>query len=314
MSSKVAVPLAPGQRADAAAAAVLRRLLEAIRTNLPGTLEDLDPEFLHDLRVAVRRSRSIQRELKGVFPPRELEPFRREFGWLQQITGEARDLDVYVSEFDDFRVLVPAAMRPQLEPLLAVLCTRRAAAREAMRRDLRSPRTGRVLEGWAEFLDRLEALPDVDRPDAARPIGALAGRRIRRVHRRMVSMGEAIGPASPPADYHELRKRAKELRYLLELFGAPLFPPGAVRPLIRSLKALQDVLGRHQDRAVQVTMLHELSEEVAARDGGAAATAAMGALVERLQADQLAARAQFAERFAPFSAKPTRRLVTEAFR
>ena len=88
------VELRPEQRADEAVASVLRRMVEIVEANLPGTLADVDSEFLHDLRVAVRRSRSVQRQLSGVFPTEPLLHFRDEFRWLQQATGPARDLDV----------------------------------------------------------------------------------------------------------------------------------------------------------------------------------------------------------------------------
>ena len=67
--AKVEVPLRSEERADVAAAAVLRALLEVIEANFEGTIDDIDSEFLHDLRVSVRRSRAVQRELKGVFAP-----------------------------------------------------------------------------------------------------------------------------------------------------------------------------------------------------------------------------------------------------
>ena len=73
-------------------------------------------------------------------------------------------------------------------------------------------------------------------------------------------MGGAIDASSPAEAYHELRKKGKELRYLLELFGVPLFPDEVVKPMIKSLKALQDVLGRHQDREVQTAMLRSLRD------------------------------------------------------
>ena len=69
ISTSRSVTLAPGTRTDAAAAAVLTRLLEIAEVNLPGTLEDLDTEFLHDLRVSIRRARSVLRELKQVHDP-----------------------------------------------------------------------------------------------------------------------------------------------------------------------------------------------------------------------------------------------------
>jgi len=51
------VALTPDLPGDCAASALCLRLLDAIEANLPGTLDDRDPEFLHDLRVAVRRTR-----------------------------------------------------------------------------------------------------------------------------------------------------------------------------------------------------------------------------------------------------------------
>ncbi len=315
--AKIDVPLRAQERADTAAAAVLRALLEVIEANLEGTIEDLDSEFLHDLRVSVRRSRAVQRELKGVFPPSELAHFRAEFRWLQQATGDARDLDVHVLEFDAMRALVGGpgyeSMRDDLDPLLDVLRARRAKAHSKLVEDLRSRHTTRLLSSWRAFLDRLEEADEAERPDAARPIGAVAGERIRKVYRRMVRMGNAIDESSPAEDYHELRKKGKELRYLLELFGAPLYPGEVVKPMIKTLKGLQDVLGRHQDREVQVALLRSLGGEVAQAEQGTAALIAMGALIGRLAEDERAARGEFAGRFAEFAAKEQRRLVKETF-
>ena len=126
-------------------------------------------------------------------------------------------------------------------------------------------------------------------------------------------MGGAIEPASPAEDYHELRKKGKELRYLLELFGAPLYPGEVVKPMIRTLKGLQDVLGRHQDREVQVAVLRSLGPEVGRAERGQAALMAMGALIARLSEDEHAARSEFAGRFAEFAAEEQRRLVKETF-
>ena len=78
-----------------------RSLLAAIEANLPGTLADVDTEFLHDLRVAVRRTRSLQRELKARLPAgRSSSTSARSSAGCRQITGPSRDLDVYLLEFD----------------------------------------------------------------------------------------------------------------------------------------------------------------------------------------------------------------------
>jgi CHAD domain-containing protein len=312
-SSKVNLPLSYDQQADAATAAVLRALLGIIEANLEGTIADVDAEFLHDFRVAVRRSRAVQRELGSVFPAEELARFRAEFRWLQRVTGDSRDLDVYVLGFDSMRSIVPEQMRSDLDPLLAALHSRRELTRGEMVRALASERTSTLFQDWAAFLDELVERPADARPNARLPIGDLAAERIRKVYRRMVRMGGAIDSTSPPEAYHELRKKGKELRYLLELFGTPLFSSDVVKPMVKALKALQDVLGHHQDRQVQAGMLGSLRDEVSELPGGPAALMAMGVLVQRLGEDEPATKRQFIERFAGFASKSQRKLVNGAF-
>jgi CHAD domain-containing protein len=303
VSSKVAVAFAPDLRADRAATALATRLLAVIESNLPGTLQAIDSEFLHDLRVAVRRTRSLQRELKGAFPPGPLAHYRAEFRWLQQVTGPTRDLDVYLAELEG---------GADLEPLRAVLAEHRRRERAAMVRALRSARTRRLLEEWSTFVLRLADAPRGGRDDALRPIATVAAERIARVYKRLRRMGAAIDDASAPEALHDLRKKAKELRYLLEFFS-PLFPETTITPMVASLKAMQDTLGRFQDREVQAALLRDLSDEVAAREGGGAALMAMGVLAQRLDRDRVRARTEFAGRFQAFAAPRRRAQVRETF-
>jgi CHAD domain-containing protein len=311
-SSKLKVALAPGDRADAAAVAIARRLLAVVELNLPGTLDDVDSEFLHDLRVAVRRSRALQRELARVFPPEPLRVFRDGFRELQAITGPTRDLDVQLLEFEDLAAGLPETGAADVVPLRRLLEQHLRSARAAMERELRSQRTAALLHNWGDFLDGLVAADETDRPDAARPIDDVAGERIAKVYKRMVKMGGAIDDSSPAEALHDLRKKGKELRYLLEFF-APVFPAEVVKPMVASLKGLQDVLGRFQDREVQADLLRSLGDDVAALEGGAPALMAMGVLVQRLLADQAAAREEFGASFEAFAAKAQRTLVAKTF-
>jgi CHAD domain-containing protein len=314
VSTKPRVELARGTRTDAAAAEVLTRLLEIAEVNVPGTLHDLDTEFLHDLRVSIRRARSVLRELKRVHDPAERSKLRDELKWAQQLTGPVRDLDVQLLEWGDLVALLPPERAPELEPLRALLAARRARELTKLKRGLRGKRFADTLDAWralASAAPATEAQAE-ERPDAARPIEAVAGERIRKVFRRMVRDGSAIDDASPPESLHDLRKRGKELRYLLELFGSP-FPKSVVKPTISTLKDLQGVLGRFQDRAVQIELLAEIRDELAAAPGGPAALMALGAARDALVADQQAARDEFADTFAVFAAGKQRKLVRDAF-
>ena len=73
--------------------------------------------------------------------------------------------------------------------------------------------------------------------------------------------------------------------------------------MVKTLKGLQDMLGRFQDREVQTAMLRSLRDELAAAPGGPAALMAMGCCRAAATQDQADARAEFAERFAAFASK-----------
>jgi CHAD domain-containing protein len=311
--SKVDVEMQPVERSDVVVARVLLRLREIQEQNLPGTLVGTDIEYLHDFRVAIRRTRSVLREMRGVFAPADLERVRASFKWLQDQTSATRDLDVYLRDFEELRAMAPAAMQSDLAPLHALLTARHQGARAAMEEGLRSEQARALNTEWLEILEVLVLEDEAERPDAARPVADLAAERIRRVHRRMVRMGRAILPDSPRANYHELRKKGKELRYLLELFAKPVFDDEVVRPMIKSLKGLQDVLGLHQDREVQMEMLKEIAQSLVSKPGGAGALMAIGVLIERLEADAEAARGSFAASFAEFASEGQCKLVADAF-
>lgn len=298
MATKVALTLPRGTRTDVAAADVLVRLADVAEEKLPGAVTGADPELLHDLRVSVRRARSVLRELDGVHPRKPRKHLRAELKWLQALTGPVRDLDVQLGEWDATAALLPESAREQLTPLRIRLQGRLLRERSLMVDALRSPRFVGALEAWRE----LAALPtgggDDGRPNAGRPIEATAGERIRSVYRRMVDDGCEIDESAPDEALHDLRKRGKELRYLLEIFGG-LFDAEVVKPMVAALKRLQDVLGRFQDRSVQLERLADEPEAALLR--------------EALRADQQLARADFAERFAAFAAEERHELVERTF-
>jgi CHAD domain-containing protein len=310
--TKVRVDLRPGQRTDRAAVAVLCDLAGIVEANLPGTLADLDTEFLHDLRVAVRRSRSVLRELKGAFRPEPLATQRDALRWVQAVTGPTRDLDVQLLDWDHLVSAIPVERHAALAPVRALLVRHRAAALRALRRELRGPTYRHAWDDYRTFLAG-DLGATGERPDATKPIVEVAGRRIRKVYGRMLAMGATIDATSPATDLHELRKRGKELRYLLELFGG-LWPRSVVKPMVRSLKGLQDVLGVHQDREVQASYLRGLAAELAKTTvEHHEALLALGVLVDRLDAEQHEARDAFAERFTAFAAADQQALVGEVF-
>lgn len=298
-----ASPTIPLDGAEAAAEAfrkVLTHLLQAIEVNLPGTIDDLDAEFLHELRVAVRRSRSVLSHAKRVLPADDVARARTELAWLGSITSPPRDLDVYQLEWGDYiRHLSPAA-GDDLEAIRVHLDQQRRHAHRDLAAELGRDHTDDVLRWWRDVLTAPPTGPAVD---AETPAGKVVRRQIRRAHRRLVEQGRAIDDASPAEEVHELRKDAKRLRYLLECFGG-LYPGKPRKAFVARLKALQDNLGAHQDADVHGQHLRALTAQLAGQLPVATVLAA-GQLIEQLDQRRTATRADFAERFAEFDSAAT---------
>jgi CHAD domain-containing protein len=306
-SSKLRVQLDSDMPAIDAATGILRTLLAVIEANHDGTLADVDSEFLHDLRVAVRRTRSGLKAFPGVFAPGPLERFAPGFRWVQQVSGDARDLDVFVLGFDDELTHLPAEAAADLEPLRGLLVDKRAAAHRRLERSLRSVRYRRLLERWHAFLDDGRRGPEADRP-----VVEVASDRIWSAYRRVVKRGRRIDADSPAEDLHTLRKRGKELRYLLEFFGS-LYPKSDAGGLVRELKDLQDYLGDFQDDQVQAATLHDFGGELAAAGAGPDTLVALGQLVAHHRRTSDEARHDFADRFGDFDSKANRRRFEHLF-
>lgn len=310
---KSSLALTPDLRTDAAARRILQGLLDAMLANEVGIREDLDPEFLHDFRVAVRRTRSALGQIKRVFPMRTTERFRREFAWLGQITGPTRDLDVYLLNFEGYRGALPEALRSHLQPLRAFLERHRRSEHRALLRVLDGRRYRKLVQDWGRFLH--SPLPRRPRaPNARRPVAEVASRRIRRTYRRAREQGGAITPESPSTDLHELRKTCKKLRYLMEFFGA-LYPEEPMKRLVKALKRLQDNLGELQDLEVQHESLTRFEALMAAEQALDTATRdAMEWLVRSLEERKHKVRKRFSREFERFTEPRLTRLFHTLFR
>ncbi len=301
-SSKLRLELEPDMPAKEATGLILRTLLGTIEANEEGVRRDLDSEFLHDFRVAVRRTRSALRQIKGVYPPEVVDKFSDEFRWLGQITGPTRDLDVYLLKMADYGVTLPAQVVEELEPLVHFLRQRQEIEQRRMRCSLGEDRYRSLMSSWRELLER-PAAAAAEYPNAGRPIREVASEHIWKAYCGVRAKGLAIQPDTPAVALHRLRIACKKLRYLLEFFRS-LYDAEQTERLIRTLKQLQDNLGDFNDYEIQQVKLGTFAEQMVESGTTPAKTLmAMGRLIERLEAGQAEERQRLAERFGQFSAK-----------
>jgi CHAD domain-containing protein len=273
--------------------------LDAIERHRPGARRGRDPEELHDLRVAVRRTRSALGEFRKLFPAVQVEHFRTEFRWLGEITGPVRDFDVYLHKLPAYRQMLTPGAAAALEPFREFLQRHWRMERRRLLRRLASVRMQRLLADWQRFLDAADGSTWPE--NAAQPTGEVARRHIWKLYRRFLRQGEAIRNDSPDHDLHGLRITGKKLRYLVEFFRA-LHQPEEIALLIKAMKGIQDYLGDYQDLTVQQAHLGELARQMAAEgDLPSETLQALELLVKMLRNEQRLARRQFPERFQVFS-------------
>ena len=296
-TGKLALRLDPGAPADRAVKRVLAALWEMMQANEEGLRADLDPEFLHDFRVAVRRTRACLGQMRAALDDAPARRFAAEFAWLGRLTGPPRDLDVHLMNLRGHRAELPASARGDLAPLAEHLEGRRRAARERQAAGLDSARYRRLKREWSRFLAAGAAGKGAD---AARPVRDVAGERIERAYARVRKRGRRLSAETPAETVHDLRIACKKLRYLLEFFRG-LFAADRVNAFVRALKRLQDDLGEYNDLEVQQGELRDAARELLAAGGADASTLlTAGRLVDRLESRQAAARGRLVDEVGGF--------------
>ncbi len=303
-SSKSDLKLPPGITAADACRRIHLASLDIAERNLPGALADLDTEFLHDFRVALRRSRSALQLVKGVFPSSVEKEFLRELIKIQKATNKLRDLDVHLIERDALEALLPPELQNGLNGLFRQISKERARAFVKCRDFLKRPSTRNTLAQWRHFLEKETARAG---SLAGKPAIKVGKRLLRKRFERILRDGRAIGKVSPDKALHNLRIQFKKLRYLLEFFGS-LLPPGDTAFLVRRFRKLQTILGRFNDLATQEDWARRRLDVAEGKKGTPAGLAAsLGGLLSELARARRAERAKFGKAFAALDTPAVRK-------
>lgn len=302
----------PHMSASEAARIIHLSLIETMRRNESGILQDIDSEFLHDFRVAIRRARSALAQIREVFGADLTGWAKDELKWLGDETTPLRDLDVFLLDLPELRHRLPATEQAALDPFRVYLTKRRQQAFDRCCEALRSRRYRDFIDHWQQAL-AIQPGGDRHPRNADHPAIYLASARIRKLYRRVRADGLAITDASPPEALHELRKDAKKLRYMIEFFQS-LYDPAEIAALIKELRRLQDVLGRYQDCEVQRQALAQFAEDMQAEGAAPAATLlALGQIAESTAREEADLRTQYTDSFRRFDSDRQRQRVKRLF-
>lgn len=275
-----------GAESDTAAAfvAIARQCLAQFDANLLPVLRDRDIEGVHQMRVALRRLRSAMGAFGDLFDAARMSSLIEDLRWLNAPLGRKRDLDVFIHEtLKPLQALDHPAKG--LRHLATVLEDRRVSAQEALQSALTAPRIAGFRLGFENFLDAvLDGSAVTDAETAAQPAERFAANLLQRRRKKLRKLGREHESLEVTA-LHDLRIRAKKLRYAAEFFRGA-FGKKETRRFIVALAELQDCLGALNDADVG----QRLTSDILAmpdRDPAAAAIAAWFAGRQQLQLGHL---------------------------
>jgi inorganic triphosphatase YgiF len=223
--------------------AVLGNCLEHIQRNEVAVVEGHDPETLHQMRVGVRRLRSALKLFEQVAPcPPALQ---EDINWLGMQLGAARDWDVLLSS------TLTRLDVPQIELQSLALQTAQAKRHEAAQA-LLSPRYTQLMLTMGSWM--LQAAPLLQGSAAQ-----FSRQTMQHLHKSLIKRANRM-QHDDPASAHHTRIAAKRARYALEFFHS-LYRTKGTQACLKTLAAVQEELGRHNDLAVAGRLLQELAQQ-----------------------------------------------------
>lgn len=283
---------------------LLATQLDRMKRHEAGSRTGEDIESVHQMRVAIRRMRSLFMLVGGYYKPKTVEKYSRDLRRIARALGRIRDLDVLIHDLEAFRPSLTEGDQAALDQVIERLDSRRSEHREGLNALFDSKFYARFLRQFARLCKKpgrgAAPVPNLEAPHQLRHVLPIL------LHERLarVRAYDTVLPASEDTILHALRVEFKQLRYALEFFQ-PLLG-STTDSFLREAKEMQEILGRINDIAVfsdYMSGLKKLSPEQAAL--------VQGYLADRDQA-LVALRLRFEEQWASFNTRARMRQFSDA--
>lgn len=241
--------LEPAQGTATALQAMIGACLLHVQANVPGAVIGKDEEFLHQVRVGLRRLRVVLAMAESWRADDELAALHEAVARMCVEFGRLREWDVFISE-----TLEPICARfPEhagTVKLRQAAEKRRAGYRRAVVRKLQSTDYPQLLLRFGAWLNG-----DYWRNAAT----ALTDFAVFNLDKRSKQVAKRARHLNDSGQLHLLRIACKKLRYSAEMFGS-LFDKAKVKAYTRTLSELQDIMGLLNDFAVAQRLLEGMAE------------------------------------------------------
>jgi len=237
----------------------LRKRLDAVWSELAAACGPRhDPERVHRLRVATRRTLAALTAFRGLLPAKRRGWFEKRLRRIRRAAGDTRDLDVLTSRLARESAIESqaAARSPAAARARERLVTMLAKRRDVSRRPIQEVRDDLQAADWSGQVEQLlETLASSGRRETFFRYGR---RRFRRLLDEFFEHTDR--KLKDAVEIHRLRIEGKKLRYALEIF-ASVFPPHELTACHEALERLQESLGDFTDHASAADRFRRWSRE-----------------------------------------------------
>jgi CHAD domain-containing protein len=236
--SKWTAGISPDRPVCEVAGRVLAARLKAVHRLLPLAAEksDDDAEYVHQLRISVRRAAEAVRTFSGLIEETEINELRDRLRRIRLAADEARNWDVMLDRFsragyvpDGLLEQVKARRREVQGPIVAIYREVPADACEAKIENL------------------IQGVESHRRGEGKRPFDRRAPKYLAPVVKKFFKASRS--DLATDKLFHALRIRTKKLRYTMEIL-AFAFDANFRKRLYRQMTLFQDLLGTVNDHAM----------------------------------------------------------------
>jgi inorganic triphosphatase YgiF len=229
--------------------------LSQLQGNQEMVLHGSDIEGVHQMRIALRRLRSALKVFGTVATKQRSAKMIEELRWITHVLGDARDLDVFVTQ-----TLPPLLLQLQNQPSLDLLADRadqeRSKAYKALREAISSQRYQRLILTLGDWLENERWRGTKTVEYTVEDVALLIlEKRYKRLKKHSKGLAQAL-----PEERHAARIAAKNLRYAAEFF-ASLYSSRKSASFIKKLSQLQDHLGVLNDMNITNHLLTKLVQQ-----------------------------------------------------
>ncbi len=225
-----------------------------------GAVDSDDAEYLHQMRVALRRLRVVLRMAEKFRADENLAALNRDISALFVTLGRIREWDVFIA-----KTIQPMCTQIKghsgLQDLLAVSLRQRSVCHAVLHDALQARELQRLLLRFAVWMhgDYWLHTEWHQAAENRREAQNFASLRLRKLAKQLARSAHHLNSVDP-LQLHGLRILAKKLRYSAEIF-LHLYGRRKTKPFLAALGGVQDVLGQVNDDVAAQRLLDRLAED-----------------------------------------------------